>query len=333
MDPPTPWMTWAAAAWAASVNQNLLHPDAAPAARELEQRTIGWLCPFFGMSGGHLVPGSSVANLTALWAAREVAGVREVVASEAAHVSLAKAANLLGLPLRTVPIDDRQRLRPDALGDLSRGVLVLTAGTVSTGAVDPLDAGIGAAWRHVDAAWAGPLRFSARYADRLNGVERADSISVSGHKWLYQPKESGIVLFADVDRADEALSFGGSYLAAPNVGVLGSHGASAVGLAATLLAWGTRGVAARVEADMALADRLCTLIEDDDRLELWNQHVTGVVNWRPRQGDARLVRDGLTNAWVSLATIDGDLWLRSVAANPYADPELVVSQVVDACER
>ncbi|MDP9404986.1 MAG: pyridoxal-dependent decarboxylase [Actinomycetota bacterium] len=333
MDPPTPWMTWAAAAWAASVNQNLLHPDAAPAARELEQRTIAWLCPFFGMSGGHLVPGSSVANLTALWAAREVAGVREVVASEAAHVSVVKAANLLGLPLRSVPTDDRQRMRSDALGDLDHAALVLTAGTVSTGAVDPLDGGVGAAWRHVDAAWAGPLRFSGRYAHRLAGIERADSVSVSGHKWLYQPKESGIVLFADVNRAHAALNFGGSYLAAPNIGVLGSHGASAIGLAATLLAWGSRGVATRVEGDMALADRLCTLVEEDDRLELWNHHITGVVNWRPRQGDARTVRDRLANAWVSLATIDGGVWLRSVAANPHADPELVVSQILDACER
>ena len=103
MDPPTPWVAWAGAQWAAALNQNLLHPDSAPVARELEERVVEWLAPFFGMSGGHLVPGSSVANLTALWAARELRGVEEVVASEAAHLSVRKAAALLGLRFRVVP--------------------------------------------------------------------------------------------------------------------------------------------------------------------------------------------------------------------------------------
>ena len=72
MDPPTPWMTWAAAMWAAAMNQNLLHPDVGPAARHLEKLVIDWLAPAFGMRGGHLVPGSTVANLTALWAGRGI---------------------------------------------------------------------------------------------------------------------------------------------------------------------------------------------------------------------------------------------------------------------
>jgi len=90
MDPPTPWMTWAATAWAAAVNQNLLHPDTAPTARSLEALVIDWLAPAFGMGGGHLVPGSTVANLTGLWAARELTGARRVIASSAAHLSIAK---------------------------------------------------------------------------------------------------------------------------------------------------------------------------------------------------------------------------------------------------
>lgn len=138
MDPPTPWMTWAASAWAASVNQNLLHPDTAPAGRRVEPLVVGWLAPAFGMGGGHLVPGSTVANLTALWAARELTGARRVVASVAAHVSIPKAAGILGLDLVSVPVDERQRLRTDLLpDDLSDAVLVLTAGTVATGAIDP----------------------------------------------------------------------------------------------------------------------------------------------------------------------------------------------------
>ena len=88
MDPPTPWVSWAATLWAARLNQNLLHPDTAPIARPLEERAFDWLAPFFGMGGGQLVPGSTLAHLTALWAARDLRGVDEIVASEAAHLSV-----------------------------------------------------------------------------------------------------------------------------------------------------------------------------------------------------------------------------------------------------
>jgi len=176
-------------------------------------------------------------GITALWAARELRGIREVVASAASLLSLRKAANLLGLEYRSVPVDAQQRLLVEQLGDVSQAALVLTAGTVATGAVDPLDARHNARWLHVDAAWAGPLRFSEHHAPLLAGIECADSVSVSAHKWLWQPKESAMVLFADTGSAHQALSFGGSYLAVPNVGLLGSHGQAALPLAATLLAW------------------------------------------------------------------------------------------------
>jgi L-2,4-diaminobutyrate decarboxylase len=238
MDPPTPWMTWAAALWAAAMNQNLLHPGyraRGPAARAAGRRL---LAPVFGMGGGHLVPGSTLANLTALWAAREITGARRVICSASAHLSVAKASRLLGLELVEVPVDDRERLRVNGLpDDLSDAIVVLTADTVATGAVDPLSAGRGAAWRHVDAAWAGPLRLSS-HAAVLDGVQTADSVAVSAHRWLYQPKESALVLFRDPDAAHGAMSFGGGYLAAPNVGLLGSHGNAALPLAALLLAWG-----------------------------------------------------------------------------------------------
>lgn len=74
MDPPTPWLTWATTLWNARLNQNLLHPATAPMAREVEERVIAWLAPSFGMDGGHMVPGSTIANLTAIWAARETQG-------------------------------------------------------------------------------------------------------------------------------------------------------------------------------------------------------------------------------------------------------------------
>jgi L-2,4-diaminobutyrate decarboxylase len=331
MDPPTPWVAWAGAQWAAALNQNLLHPDSAPVARELEQRVIAWLAPFFGMSGGHLVPGSSVANLTALWAARELHRAEEVVASAAAHVSVRKAAALLGLGYRAVEVDERQRLRPELAGDLSRAALVLTAGTTVTGAVDPLGAGADAAWRHVDAAWAGPLRLSERHAALLDGIETADSVAVSGHKWLFQPKESALVLFADSARAHEAISFGAGYLAGPNVGVLGSHGAAALPLAATLLAWGRSGTAQRIDRCMEIAARLCELIAADERLELCSGPETGIAVWRPLgDHDLDALRGRMRHACVSLTELDGERRLRSVSANPMADPDLVVAEVLRA---
>lgn len=330
MDPPTPWPAWAAALWAAAGNQNLLHPDTAPAARALEPHVIGWLAPAFGMRGGHLVPGSTIATLTALWAARDLTGARQVVTSTAAHLSVRKAAHLLGLTLVEIPVDERQQLRADLLpDDLSSSVLVLTAGTVATGAVDPLDAGTGAAWRHVDAAWAGPLRLS-RHAGLLDGIEAADSVGVSLHKWLYQPKNSAVILFRDPDPAHQALSFGGGYLTTPNIGVLGSRGAAALPLAATLLSWGRRGISDRIEADLATAGRLAELIDDHPDLQLWRPPRTGVVNWRPRHCDPNAVQQRIDGAWVSMTDIDGTAWFRSVAANPFADPELVVHRVTHA---
>lgn len=331
MDPPTPWMTWAATQWAAA-NQNLLHPDTAPAARRLEQLVVGWLAPAFGMRGGHLLPGSTLANLTALWAARDLTGAQRVVCSTAAHLSIAKAAHILGLELIEIPVDDAQRLRVDLVpDDLANAIVVLTAGAVATGAVDPLDAGEGAAWRHVDAAWAGPLRLSS-HTGVLEGIEAADSVAVSAHKWLYQPKDSALVLFAHPEPAHDALSFGGSYLTAPNIGLLGSHGNTALPLAATLLAWGRHSMAARIDADMTLAEQLADLVLAAPELELWRRPLTGVLNWRPRHQPAEEVRARLQDAWISTATINGDTWFRTVAANPRADPQHVVNAVLQALD-
>lgn len=79
--------------------------EATSFAHDMEEQVVAWLAPFFGMNGGHITPGFTVANLTALWSARECAGITEVVASEGAHLSIAKAAHILGLTYRSVPID------------------------------------------------------------------------------------------------------------------------------------------------------------------------------------------------------------------------------------
>ena len=328
MDPPTPWITWATTLWNASLNQNLLHPATGPVARQLEEYVIDWLAPYFGMSGGHMTPGSTLANLTALWAARECAGIEEVMASESAHLSIGKAAHILGLKFRRLKVDASGALRSEEVnGDLSRTALVLTAGTTGTGAVDPLGLADRAAWTHVDAAWAGPLRLT-KHACLLSGMEKADSVAVSAHKWLFQPKESALVFFRDNATASAAISFGSAYLAVPNVGILGSHGATAVPLLATLLAWGRHGLAARIENCMAIAAEFANFVRDDRRLLLHSEPQTGVVIWSPRNANSfdtieKLLPAGTT----SVTTIGGIRWFRNVAANPNADVRLLVESV------
>ena len=332
MDPPTPWIAWALTLWNASLNQNLLHPDVAPVARGLEARVVEWLAPPFGMDGGHMTPGSTLANLTALWAARELKGVRKVVASDAAHLSVAKSAHILGLDYQAAQTDATGRLDPAVLPqDLSSTALVLTAGTTSAGAIDDLALAGRAAWTHVDAAWAGPLRFSRRYAARLDGIEQADSLAVSAHKWLFQPKESGLIFFRDNKAAEAAISFGGAYLAVPNVGLLGSHGAAAVPLLATLMAWGRSGLEARIDRTMQIAEALWQRLDAHPGVELYGPQVSGVVLWRPNDGrGAQTVRDVLPVGLASLTTVGGSEWLRHVAANPNADLEQIWRAIEEA---
>lgn len=327
MDPPTPWLTWAMALWNARLNQNLLHPETAPIARKIEELTIAWLAPFFGMDGGHMVPGSTVANLTALWAAREIRGIEEVAAPITAHVSIEKSARLLGLQFRPLPTDDQGRMLPEAAVNLEQSCLVLVAGATSTGVIDPLILAGSAAWTHVDAAWAGPLRLSETHAGLLDGIEHADSIAVSAHKWLFQPKESALVFFRDATAAHSALSFGGAYLAAPNVGLLGSHGAAAVPLFATLWAWGRDGIASRLDTCLAAAEKFAAFVEEDERLELFGRPETGVVVWRPRDKSVDQISAILPVGLASRTTIAGSEWLRCVSANPSADVDAIIMAV------
>mgnify|MGYP001281382184 FL=1 len=239
MDPPTPWITWVTTLWNASLNQNLLHPDVSPKAMLFEKQVIRWLSPLFGMNGGHMTPGSTISNLTALWVARDSMGVKDIVASKAAHLSIQKAANLLGLNLKKINTNAKGEMDLNSIPkDLSRSALVLTAGTTITGAIDNLNLEQNAAWVHVDAAWAGPLRISNKHGHLLKGVEHANSVAISGHKWFFQPKESGLILFRDTQSANRTISANSGYLSSANVGLLGSHGAIGLPLFATLMALG-----------------------------------------------------------------------------------------------
>ncbi len=314
MDPPTLPIAARLVGLNAHFNQNMLHRELSPFATEVENRLIAWLAPAFGMTCGHLCAGSTLANLTALWRARE-AGARAVVASADAHISVPKAAHILGVPYRSVPVDSRGRLDRTQLGDIAAAAVVLTAGSTGRGVIDALDP-LKCLWTHVDAAWAGPLRFT-RFSARLDGIDHADSVAISAHKWLYQPKDSALVLFKSPD-AQAAISFGGAYLAAPNIGLQGSRSAAAIPLMASLMALGRKGLAALIEKNMADAEALAARLRAEPRTELKQEPETAVVNWRPVAGQTDAVLAKLAGL-ASRTMIDQTLWARQVAANPHAD--------------
>ena len=322
MDPPSAGIAAALSHQVALTNQNLLHPATSPLASILEQRLFDWVLPSFSMAWGTMCSGSTVANLTALWAARE-AGATSVVASADAHVSIPKAAHILGMKHHAVPVDARGRLVRAALPSLTNAALVLTAGTTGRGVVDDLSP-ITTRWLHVDAAWAGPLRFTC-HANLLDGMENADSIAISAHKWLYQPKGAALAMFRDPE-AKASISFNSSYLARPNIGVEGTRNAVAIPLLATLLAWGRQGLADRIEKSIAVSKTLGERINDDPRMLLRQAPETGVINWRPIAGNVERTAE-LLSGTSSTVMIEGQLWLRQVAANPHADVERIWQRI------
>jgi L-2,4-diaminobutyrate decarboxylase len=330
MDPPTPWITWATALWNARLNQNLLHPATAPFAIEAEKKVMDWLTPFFGMNGGHMCSGSTIASLTALWAARDATAIEKIIASKAAHISIEKAAKILGLPYEQIATNTDGQIDSNKIGDLSNACLVLTAGTTATGVIDPLTLTGQAKWTHVDAAWAGPLCLSSNNAHLLDGIDKADSVAVSAHKWFFQPKDSALIMFRDVDLANSAISLGGGYLAVPNIGVQGSRGASAIPLLATMIAWGKKGIADRIDHAMSMATILATELIKEDNISLWAMPKTGVTVFRPLTMSTEEFYHCLPEGMFSTCILDNEKWLRSVAANPLADIEEIVSIISEA---
>lgn len=332
MDPPTPDIAAKLVGLNAEFNQNLLHPSLSPFATEAEACLMAWLAPAFGMVCGHMCSGSSIANLAALWCARE-AGARSVVTSTEAHLSVAKAAHILGMPCKKIEVNALGKMDLSQAPDLSKAALVLTAGTTGRGAIDPLQKRQ-ALWTHIDAAWAGPLQFT-KYRDLLAGIEQADSVAISAHKWFYQPKDSALVLFADED-SHKRISFGGSYLATPNIGVQGSRGAAAIPLLATLMAWGREGLAQKIEKNMADAEVLAERIDKDPRLTLLQNPETAVTIWRPAEGDQTISVDDLLARLgddVSSVDIKGERWIRQVAVNYHADIEAIWQKIDQALGR
>ena len=327
MDPPTPWITWVMSLYNARLNQNLLHQELSPFASEAERLAIEWIKPFFGMGGGHLCSGSTIANLTALWVARDSKNIKKVVTSNEAHISIEKAAKILGLEIRKVKVDDKGRIDKNYIGDLSDSCLVLTAGTTCRGAIDPMELITEAKYTHIDGAWAASLRFSPKYEHLLDGIEKADSISVSAHKWLYQPKDSAIILFRDNQKAREIMSFGSSYLSRENVGIQGSKGANGVNLLATLLFFGKKGIAKLIEHSFEMSKRLRDALHKIDNIEIYEGSQSAILLFRVKNLDTDEFLKRVPRGMFSSCKIGSDYWIRAVALNPLADIWEIVKEV------
>ncbi|CAL9428548.1 L-2,4-diaminobutyrate decarboxylase [Streptomyces sp. enrichment culture] len=205
-----------------AVNSSLDTWDQSAGGTLIERKLIDWTAGRVGLgpaADGVFTSGGSQSNLQALLLAREEAksedlGKLRVFASEAGHFSVKKSAKLLGLgqdAVITVPVDHDKRMQTVALArELERCVrdglvpmaVVATAGTTDFGSIDPLPeiAGLCAqygVWMHVDAAYGCGLLTSLKYRDRLNGIERADSVTVDYHKSFFQPVSSSAVLVRD----------------------------------------------------------------------------------------------------------------------------------------
>jgi aromatic-L-amino-acid decarboxylase len=224
---------------AGAVNRYTGMYHAAPALVQLEADVLRWFCEWFGYpptARGVFTSGGSMATFTAVACARTVRGCdldRAVIyTSVDAHLSVPKAAQLAGFPrtaVRHIAVDRHRRLRPDtvlaALDEDRRAgrtpfMIVSTAGTTTTGAVDPLHALADIAeqeglWLHVDAAYGGFFRLIPEMETLLGGLSRADSLTVDPHKSLFLPYGTGAVLVRDGELLRQANATTDSYLPAP----------------------------------------------------------------------------------------------------------------------
>jgi glutamate/tyrosine decarboxylase-like PLP-dependent enzyme len=220
---------------AASSNKYAGFASAAPGAVYLENATTAWLARTIGFpetAAGTLTSGGSLANLTAIVAAREARdeeGGGAVYLSRTAHHCIDKALRIAGrarAPRRLIPVDERHRMRADALAealerDRADGVrpwlVVASAGTVDTGAVDPL-ADIAdlceehGAWFHVDGAYGGLFMLCEEGRRVLAGIERADTAALDPHKTMFLPYGTGAVVARDGRTLLDAFSASADYI-------------------------------------------------------------------------------------------------------------------------
>ena len=320
----------------AAFNPNITCWRSAPGGTEIEKIVVRWLGSLISYNTdarGLLTSGGSMANMIALLtASRRKAGYNistsglwnsgpplTLYVSEEVHMSVPKAADILGLGrdnVRTIRCDENLRLDVESLrraiqDDLSKGLrpfcVVGSAGTVGTGVVDPLNDVADVArefdlWFHVDGAYGAPAVLNPDKKNLFRGMERADSLSLDPHKWLYVPVDAGCLLFRDdeVFRStfssqdaeyikrhgysdDEAFAFW-------DYGVELSRRFRALKVWLTLRYYGTRKIAAAISDDIKLAAYLGQLVDQADDFELLSPVELSICCFRylPRELKAAL---------------------------------------------
>ena len=360
-----------------------------PGAAEIELHLTRWLAGRFGLpegAGGMIMSGGAMANFVGLKCARDEQlgvevrerGVREhgpvaLYASEEAHVVIRRAADMLGLgsgAVRAIAIDERQRMRVDELEaaierDRAAGVRPLavcaTAGTTTTGSIDPLPEIADAArrhglWLHVDAAYGGAVVLSDELGGLLDGVERADSLAVDPHKWLYTAQSAGCVLVREFGVLSRSFHSDASYIWLDEAARKGvdfamhgpqfSRGFAALKVWISLLAHGRAAYGRRIAHDVALASYLGELVEEHPDFELMCEPRLSICCFRYRpagwRGSAErldrlnerlmtaIMADG--RVYCSNAVIDGRFGLRACIVNFRTEAEDVERLLAVAAE-
>lgn len=340
----------------AELNQNVTSFGSAPGATTVERRLLRWLAAACGLpqgAEGLLTSGGSLANLSGIAAALRqalgsdfharglaglgAAGVRPTLHRTAqAHFSIDRAALVLGVGregLRTVEPDSELRMRPDLLDrSLTRAVeagelpfcVVASAGTTTTGAIDPLEeiadvCQTHGVWLHVDGAYGAAAVLSPQLAGRMRGLGRADSISLDLHKWLFTAIDCSALLLRDPMRAKEAFFAQADYVQIPrdatdeqyaffHHGPETSRRARALPAYVVLRHYGARRIGRNVEHGVRCAEYLAALVRDHPRLEaLHDPHLSiFCFRYRPSEGTDG---DALTEAIRERLVAEGDTYL------------------------
>jgi len=296
---------------ASAVNASVTSWRSAPAATQIERTVVRWLGSLIGydeQAHGLLTSGGSMASLTALLMAHRVkagSGISQsgisgprlmIYASDQVHFSIVKAADILGLgkeSVRLLPAArdfslDVRLLREAAQSDLAQGLrpccVIASAGTAATGAIDPLAEIAQVAdefklWFHIDGAYGAPAAMTDLRRASFAGLERADSVSLDPHKWLYTPVDCGCLLYRDATLAQQAFVTEAEYVkvheqaeiesfAFWDYGIELSRRFRALKIWLTLKYYGTRRLAAAITGDIAMAEYLAERVQAADDLEL-----------------------------------------------------------------
>jgi len=306
---------------------------------QLEVVVLDWFRDWLGYpetAGGLFTSGGSAASLDAFVAAREAAGAPDravVYMSDQSHTALSRAATIVGVRperVRKVPTDELFRLDLDELGrmiaeDRAAGLTPIcvcaNAGATNTGAVDPIDAMADfceaeSLWLHVDAAYGGFAVLTEEGKRLFRGIERADSIAMDAHKWLFQPFEAGCLMVKDVRRLEAAFSVHPEYLQDtqwgiehPNFGDRGlqlSRSFRALKVWMSIQVFGMAAFRRAIANGIDLARHAEEYVRASDVLQIANPASLGVVCFRvnPRDDDVADARLEELNVAVQARVIE-----------------------------